>query len=158
MLMESQLDNHISIHCLIHQYEIEFEDGKVDRYLANVIAENMYSNLDLEGNQYLVIKEIVGHRSDESAMQKCDSNQQSDRRTSKGWWFLVECNDGSTQWVGLKDLKDGMPLALAEYAILHNIDDEPAFSWWVKGTMRKRPSIVKKLKSKYWKTTHKFGV
>jgi hypothetical protein len=58
----------------------------------------------------------------------------------------------------MRNLKEGCPLELAEYAILHDIHEEPAFVWWVKSAIWKKASIVKKLKSKYWKTTHKFGV
>jgi hypothetical protein len=33
-------------------YEIEFPDGRSDEYTANVIAENMYAQCDIEGRQY----------------------------------------------------------------------------------------------------------
>ena len=36
--------------------------------------------------------------------------------------------------------------------------DEPAFYWWVRDVLRKRQRIIGKLKSKYWRTTHKFGI
>jgi hypothetical protein len=39
------------------------------------------------------------------------------KRTTKGWWFLVKCNDGSSEWVSLKDLKDGNTIELADYVI-----------------------------------------
>ena len=32
------------------------------------------------------------------------------------------------------------------------------FWWWVPHVLRKRDRIVSKIKSKYWRTTHKFGV
>jgi hypothetical protein len=35
---------------------------------------------------------------------------------------------------------------------------EPAFNWWVPYTLRKRNKIIKKVKAKYWRTTHKFGI
>jgi hypothetical protein len=146
------------------EYEIEFEDGTTDRYLANSIAENIYAQLDTEGHQHIIIKDIIGHRKDETAITKekavlkSKNGNKVPMRTTKGWWFLVECNDGSTEWVNLKDLKDGNPLELAEYAMSHGINEEPAFSWWITRTMKKRDRIVKKLKAKYWRTTHKFGI
>jgi hypothetical protein len=33
-------------------YEIEFPDSRSDEYTANVIAENMYAQCDIEGRQY----------------------------------------------------------------------------------------------------------
>ena len=44
------------------QYEVEFEDGTYDRYQANVIAENIYSQTDDEGRETLLLDEIYGHR------------------------------------------------------------------------------------------------
>ena len=41
---------------------------------------------------------------------------------------------------------------------MSKIDREPAFKWWVSKTLRKRQAIVTKVKSWYWRTTHKFGV
>ena len=49
------------------EYEVEFIDGTTERYSANIMAENIYSQCNSEGNQYLVLKEIVDHKSGESA-------------------------------------------------------------------------------------------
>ena len=35
-------------------YEIEFADGTRDKVTANIIAENMYAQIDDEGNSYLI--------------------------------------------------------------------------------------------------------
>ena len=51
---------------------MEFIDGTTERYSANIVAENIYSQCDSEGNQYLVLKEIVDHKSDESALRVGD--------------------------------------------------------------------------------------
>jgi hypothetical protein len=37
------------------EYEVQFPDGSTQSYLANVIAENLYSQVDAEGNQYAVM-------------------------------------------------------------------------------------------------------
>ena len=42
-----------------HTYEVEFPDRQVAEYSANVIAENMYTQCDAEGNQYLLLDEII---------------------------------------------------------------------------------------------------
>jgi hypothetical protein len=39
-------------------YEIEFHDGRSDEYTANVIAENMYSQCDIEGRQYNLMEDM----------------------------------------------------------------------------------------------------
>ena len=49
-------------------YEIEFPDGQTTEYSANIIAENMYVQCDTEGNQYLLLKEIVDWKKDNFAI------------------------------------------------------------------------------------------
>ena len=60
--------------------------------------------------------------------------------------------------MGLKDVKEASPIELDEYVVANRIDDKPAFAWWVPYTLRKRNRIISKVKTKYWKTTHKYGV
>ena len=40
----------------------------------------------------------------------------------------------------------------------NEISDEPVFKCWVKETLIHRNRIVSKIKSKYWRTSHKFGI
>ena len=40
----------------------------------------------------------------------------------------------------------------------NRIDDEPTFAWWVPYTLKERNRIIPKVETKYWKTTHKYGV
>jgi hypothetical protein len=72
----------------------------------------------------------------------------------KGWWLLVMWKDQSTSRVPLKDLKVSNPVELAEYAVANRIAEERAFTWWVSDTLH----IISKVKKKYWRMTHKFGV
>jgi len=53
---------------------------------------------------------------------------------------------------------DSNPIEVAEYAFANQINEEPAFSWWVPYILKKRKRIINKLKNKYWRTTHKYGV
>ena len=86
------------------------------------------------------------------------SGQQRHKLTTVGWEMLVEWRDGSSNWVPLKELKESNPVEVAEYAVSCNIHEEPAFVWWVKDVLKQRNRIISKVKSKYWKTTHKFGI
>ena len=147
------------------EYVVEFEDGVQDEYAANLIAENMYSQIDEEGKTHMLLSEIVDHEADGRAMKIADGlytdkqGRQRPRITAKGWRLLVEWKDGTTSWAALKDLKESFPIETAEYAVANKISDEPAFKWWVQETLRKRHRIIKKLKSaKYWKRTHKYGI
>ena len=143
-------------------YEVEFPDGEVAEYAANVIAENMYAQCDAEGNQFQLLEAISDHKSDGHAVQMADAYVEKNgrkylRRTTKGWSLCVTWRDGSTSWERLADLKESYPIEVAEYAVAHGIDREPAFSWWVPYTIRKRNRIIAAVKSRYWKRTHKFG-
>jgi hypothetical protein len=58
----------------------------------------------------------------------------------------------------LKDLKESNPVQVAQYAALNQIADEPAFAWWVKKVLRRRDRIISKVKSRYWKKMHEYGI
>jgi hypothetical protein len=47
---------------------------------------------------------------------------------------------------------------VAEFAAHHNLDDKPAFRWWVKDTLKRRDRIIKAIKTRYIKRTHKYGI
>jgi hypothetical protein len=100
---------------LLHtqMYELEYDNGKVHRFMANAAAKNIYSQMDSEGRQSVIIREIIGHQKDQTALTQQDIVDNGTlKRTTKGWWFLVECNDGWSEWVSLKDLNDGNPVEL----------------------------------------------
>ena len=56
------------------------------------------------------------------------------------------------------EAKNASPVETAEYAVAAKINQEPAFKWWVSRTLKKHQAIVAKVKSRYWQTSHKFGV
>ena len=70
----------------------------------------------------------------------------------------MEWKDGSSVWIPLKDLKASNPVELSKYAAGNRLDVEPVFKWWVRDVLRCRNRIIAKVKSKYWRTTHKFGI
>jgi hypothetical protein len=82
-------------------YEIQFPDGRSDEYTANVIAENMYAQCDIEGRQFNLMEGIIDHRTDGHAVApaemyiKHDSNNKV-RKTTKGRNLCVEWKDGTT--------------------------------------------------------------
>jgi hypothetical protein len=53
-------------------YEIEFPDGRSDEYTANVIAENMYAECDIEGRQYNLMEGTTDHKTDGDAVEPAD--------------------------------------------------------------------------------------
>jgi len=98
-----------------------------------------------------MIKNIVNHRKENNAIEKCDgwiiSNNGTRRRkiTTKGWSFEVEWNDGTTSWVSLRDIKESHPIETAEYCEFNQLSDEPAMAWWVPFTLKRRNKSFLKL-------------
>ena len=71
----------------------------------------MFTQVDYEGNQYLLMNEITDHRKDNKAIPISDgmtrghNGNESPKITTRGWELLVEWKNGSTSWMKLKDLK-----------------------------------------------------
>ena len=145
------------------EYLVCFEDGTEETYTANLIAECLYSQIDDEGRRLQVMKEIIDHNKGRNALSDEDAYYSTKagprpKRTTRGWRLLIEWNDGSSSWVPLADLKDSYPVQVADYAVTNNLTQEPAFRWWVPFVLKKRERILKKVKSKYWSTSHKYGL
>ena len=146
-------------------YDVEFPDGTIKEYSANVIAENMLSQVDSDGFSMTVMEGIIDHKMDASAaVHKSDkyittrSGHRKLRKTTSGWKLLVLWKDGSESWIYLKDLKESHPVEVAEYSKSRGISSEAAFAWWVPFTLRKRDRILSAVKSRIRKTTHKYGI
>ena len=140
-------------------------DGQVKDYAANVVAENMLTQVNSNGFTLTMMDGIIDcERDDAVVIPKSDAyvvtrrGRKRHRRTTVGWKLLVKWSDGSESWVPLKDMKESHPLEVADFAKARGIADEPAFSWWVPYTLRKRDVIISKVKSRIRKTTHKYGI
>ncbi len=144
-------------------YEVEFPDGHIEEYVANIIAKNIYAEVDAEGNHFLIMDEITGHKVDENALSKDEqwiqvgSNRQM-RKTTEGWQLRVLWKNGTTSWERLRNLKESNPVKVAEYAITQGIAEEPAFAWWVPFVLKKRDRYISANGTRYQKRTHKFGI
>ena len=144
-------------------YDVMFPDGAVKQYAANVIAENMWAQVDQEGHQYRILEGITGHRKDSNAVERKDQfigtkGGRKLRQTTAGWDLCVAWKDGSEQWVNLKDIKGSNPLEVAEYARANSLEEEPAFRWWVPYTLKKRKHIISAIQQRVRKNTHKYGI
>jgi hypothetical protein len=142
---------------------VEFPDGAEAEYSANVIAENIWAQCNIDGNQYQLLDAVIDHKSDEHAIQRADgyvvvNGRKHMRKSTKGWKLCIQWKDGSTSWERLADVKESNPIEVAEYAIARDIDGEPAFAWWVAYTLKKRDSIISAVKRCVVKKTHKFGI
>jgi hypothetical protein len=148
-------------------YDVEFDEGDVTELTANMIAQAMYAQCDPDGNQYMLLDQLIDHRKKDNAISlseqivQCDNGRTYRRKTTTGWQICCQRIDGSTTWENLSDLKESHPIETAEYAVSRKIDHEPAFKWWVQHFLKKRDriiSLVKRRNTRYLKRTHKFGI
>lgn len=148
----------------MRQYVIEYIDGISEVLTANTIAENILSQVDDNGYHSRELDEILDYRVGDDAVPKHEgwitTRTGTKRRviTTKGWEVLVQWKDGSSDWIALKDLKNTYPVELAEFAVRRNVHEMPAFAYWVPYVLKKRDTIISKLKTKYWERTHKYGI
>ena len=146
-------------------YEVELADGRVKEYAANIIAENMLTQVDSDGFSLSLMEGIIDYKHDDLvAIPKIDKyittarGQRRLRKTTAGWKSLVKWRDQSESWVKLPELKESHPVETAEFAKSRGIDDEPAFAWWVPHMLKKRNAIISAMKMRLRKTTHKYGI
>ena len=124
----------------------------------------MMPQVDSEGHHYQLLAEISYYWSTPLAITKKNgfihsrSGNLHPKKATMGLSIRVQWKDGSVSWVPLKDIQFSNPIELAEYATVNNIEEEPALKWEVKDTLRNRNGIISKVKAKYWRTTHKFGI
>ena len=74
------------------------------------------------------------------------------REATKGYQINLQWRDGSTTWSKLKDAKDSFPVEVAEFAVENGIADEPACA------IKKKSSIVARIKSKCWIRMRRYGI
>jgi hypothetical protein len=145
-------------------YQVEFQEGHSESMAANIIAENLFSQIGTEGNRYAILDQIVDSRRDGTDVQESDAflilknGTKRRRKTNQGWEVCTLWKDKSTTWHKLKDTKGSYPIGLAEFAAENKLSHLPAFAWWVPHTVKKRDRIISKVKSKYWIRTHKYGI
>jgi hypothetical protein len=144
-------------------YEVLFQDGHVEAYNANLIAENVYARVDNEGNTIYLLDEIIDHRKGADAVTIADgyyevNGQRKPKVTTRGWELCVQWKDACMAWVPLKLLKESNPVKVAEYVNANGLTNEPAFAWWVPFTLKQRDRIIKATKKRYFRQFSKFGL
>ena len=145
------------------KYVVEFPDGEVTEFTANVIAEGMIAQCDANGNDIRLMEAIIDHKKDGNAVKDADRyfynrGRQYPKKTTAGWKLCVQWKGGLTSWETLADLKESYPVQVAEYAKAAGIDSEPAFAWWSHHVLKKRDRIIGKVTKRFARVTHKFGI
>jgi hypothetical protein len=109
-----------------------------------MIAKSLYLQCDPNGNQYVLLEEIMDHQCLPAAMKLTDqkivraNGKIYLKHTTIGWQMCCQWKDGSTSWENLADLKESHPVETAKYAKILCIDHESAFNLWVPHILRKK--------------------
>ena len=146
------------------EYKVEFGDGSYNEYSANVLIENLYSQVDGEGYTRQILKSITHHRKHDTAVSiengfvELPSGVRKRKITTKGWDLKIEWEDGTSSWIPLAEVKESNPIEVAEYSVAAEINNEPAFAWWVNTTLKRRDRIIKRVTHRLTKKNLKFGV
>ena len=145
-------------------YEVIFPDDSISKYAANIIVENIFSQVDEDGYRYQLLDHIMDHKSNGQAVRPEDAftvSQNGNRvrtQTTKGWFFKVQWKDGTDSWLTLKELKESNPIQVAEYGQSAQLLDVPAFAWWAPHTLKKRDNIISKVVLRTKKKSHKYRI
>ena len=124
-------------------YDIEFPDGTVHAYSANVITENMLTQMNDDDFTMKIMQGVIDHKMDTTAVSKFDRyavtlrGRKKLRKPTYPWKLLVTRKDESESWILLKYLKEYHPIKLAEYSKSRGTANETAFIFWVPYTLRK---------------------
>ena len=77
-------------------YEVEYQDGHKLSLSANAIPQNMFAQVDEEGNRHILFQEIVDHSVDGKEIKQKDAfittktGNRRLRKTTQGWEILVQ--------------------------------------------------------------------
>ena len=125
-------------------YIVDFDNGDQTKITANIIAESLYSQCDPDGNQCVLLEEIVDHQRLAPAIRFADqkvaraNSRTYLKRSTIGWQLCCQWKDGSSSWENLIELKESHPIETAKYAKIIGLDHEPACNWWVCHVLKKR--------------------
>ena len=78
-----------------HVYEVEFQYVITNKYAVNLIAENLYSQTDPDGNEFMLLKDIIDHRSTNKAVPLSDDyegdpNTHKYKKNTTSWELMAE--------------------------------------------------------------------
>ena len=119
---------------------------------------------DQDGQRFVLFNSVIDSRTDGTHIKEGDyfihiyNGKKRRREITKGWEVCIQLKDGSSTWKKVNDVKESFLVKLAEYTVLNQIADEPAFAWWIKKVPKKIDRIISKTAIKYWQKTHKYGL
>ena len=145
-------------------YDIEFDDGAIKKYLANIITMNIMDQLSDNSHEPMSVKHIIDIKRENNALKKDQQivntpiGEKKNLQTTTGWNFLVQFNDGSKSQIPLQSIKRSNPIQTADFVKARGAEGEPAFDWQVTNTLRYRDIIVSSINFRGDVKNAKYGI
>ena len=92
-------------------YDVDFPDGDVKKYAANIIAENLLDRCDPDGFYTNLMEVLLEHKCDGTAVPMSENYfttkqvRRKMRQSTVGWSFQIKWKNVSTEWFSLKYFK-----------------------------------------------------
>ena len=115
-------------------YEVKYRDGYLAAKEASVIDENLFTQVDQEGNRFVLINSTIKTRTDGTQTLQQDAfvitkcGTKLIKNTTKGWEVCIQWKYVINTWNKIKDIKDSYPIKMAEYAVDNRISEDPTFT------------------------------
>jgi uncharacterized protein YfaT (DUF1175 family) len=99
-------------------YEVKFPNGNRALLVANVIEENLFAQVDPEGNRLALPDDIVDYfctnSKDITSMDDgfivMPTGTKRKKESTVGWELLLQWKDSSTTWVPVKGAEEAYPV------------------------------------------------
>ena len=113
--------------------DVQFPDGAIRPYSANLIVENILAQVDADGYHNQLLEVILDHSKYKQEVEKkyqCIVTKRGRpfmQQTTSGCKFRVKWKYGTVTWIYLKDNKESNHIEVDEYVTDRSIQDEPSF-------------------------------
>ena len=125
-----------------------FPDNKFHYYSTNMIATNIYSQVDENGYWYQLTSEIFEHKTDSTTITMDDEMETSKncykemKKITIGWKFMVQWKDDTNLCIKLKGLNASNDVEGVDYISKVKCVSEPSFEWWVPYVLKKKSTCI----------------
>ncbi len=126
-----QSDNPILDTCFI---DIELPDDEVTLLTANMTAQAMYAQCDIDRNVYFSLECFVDIKKDSTAISLDDqkavhNGQEYLHHTTLSLHKCFQWKEGSKSWEKLLDVNESHILQIAKNTVAMHVDHKPGFNW-----------------------------
>ena len=125
----------------------DFTGGKIIELATNVIAEPMYIQCHVDGNEYLILDALVDNYKDNKTISLTEQQTRIwgrpiTHKTAAAWQICCQWKVSSISWEKLSELRNYLLVQTTEFASVQEIDCEPVLNGWIKHEDKKRERII----------------